>query len=176
VLRFCTAVLALGASSLSAQTPSKWCQYFPRGLDTIVNQHREAAAQSDISVTGDPFPSRLTLRYTGEGRPLTPDRRDFLGKYFRFLRQPERADLFAHELQFQADSGRTYWFPIQETMLPEFQAEVAPGDSSTLFLLWAGVYGPRGGSKDWVFLINEFTSSKSTTYWSGQLATCSHEN
>ena len=61
-------------------------------------------------------------------------------------------------------------------MLPEFQAEVAPGDSSTLFLLWAGVYGPRGGSKDWVFLINEFTSSKSTTYWSGQLATCSHEN
>lgn len=164
------------SGSLSAQSPSKWCEYIPRALEAIIAQHQRIAAQSDFSVTGDQFPSRLTFHYTGVVRRLGAERRDFLGKYFRFLQHPEKADLFTHELQFQGDSGRTYWFLIQEAMLPEFQAEVAPGDSSILFLLWSGVYGPRGGTKDWVFLINEFTSSKSGAYWRDQLATCGREN
>ena len=172
MFKLCAAVLVLSAGSLSAQAPSKWCQYRARSLDTIISQHRETAAQSDITVTGDQFPSRLKFRYSGVIRPLTPERRDFLTKYFRFLQHPEMVEMFAHELQFQADSGRTYWFPMQETMVSEFRAEVAPGDLSTLFLLWTGVYGPRGGSKDWVFVINEFTSPKSAVYWREQLASC----
>jgi len=160
------------AAPLAAQAPSKWCAYQVRAPDSIIAQHVESVRGSDISVSGQQFPSRLPFRFTGRTRSISEARRDFLKKYFVFLMRPGTDTLFQHELEMARDSAPTSWFPIQEATLEDFRAEVGPGDSTTLFLLWAGAFGAKGGPKEWIFLINEFTSIQSSRHWAEELATC----
>jgi hypothetical protein len=165
--------LLLPASApLAAQARSPWCRYQVRAPDSIIAQHVESVKGSDLVVTGHQFPSRMSFRFTGTTRPLSDARRDFLEKYFKAVNRPGGDTLFRHELHVTRDSARHYWFPIQEATLGDFRAEVAPGDSTTLFLLWAGAFGPKAGPKEWVFLINEFSSKQSAGHWAEELATC----
>ena len=159
--------------SLVAQS-SKWCDYQLRTPDSIIAQHgqSEDVRGSDFVATADPFPSRVSYHFTGAVRPIADQRRDFLQKYFIFRMLKGSDTLFQHELEMKSQGGSARWFPIQETMLQDFRAELTPGDSTTLFLLWAGAFGPKEKPKDWVFLINEFTSPRSRRFWADELATC----
>jgi len=164
-------VLAFGQAA--AQTPSKWCEYVPRSTKDIL-EHAHLGDSSDIDFSGGQFPSRITLRYTGNNRSLSPDRRGFLRDYSRVIGILGLDTLYRHEVEFALAADTTYWFPIQDATLKEFQAEVASGDTSTLFLLWAGSYRRPNAPRGYVFLINEFTSRRSADDWNVELATCSH--
>ena len=164
--------LVSAAPPLAAQSPSKWCAYQLRTPDSIIARHEESVRGSDFVASGNQFPSRMTFRFTGGVRLIGDQRRDFLQKYFVFRGLKGSDTLFQQELEMRGDGSTSYWFPIQATTFEDFKVEVPPGDSMTLFLLWAGAVGPKEKAKDWVFLINEFTSHKSRGFWAEQLATC----
>ena len=159
--------------SLSAQA-SKWCSYQLRTPDSIIAWHTESedVRGSDFIATADPFPSRGFYYFTGGVRPIADQRRDFLQKYFVFRKLKGSDSLFQREVEMKGRDGGSLWFPIQETMFEDFKSEVSPGDSTTLFLLWAGGVGPKDHAKDWIFLINEFTSARSRKFWADELASC----
>jgi|SRR5438477_5014756 len=166
------------ATSAAAQSTSKWCGYQLRTPGWIIANEAdtETVRTSDFIATADPFPSRVPVRFTGAVRSISDDRRLFLKNYFHFRNLQGSDTLLQHEIQAADRDGDTLWFPIQETMLGDFRSEVAPGDSTTLFLLWAGAFGPKNKVKDWVFLVNEFTSLRSRSYWIDELATCRAQN
>ncbi len=159
--------------ALSAQA-SKWCSYQLRAPDSIIAWHAQSedVRGSDFIATADPFPSRISYYFTGAVRPIPDQRRDFLQKYFVFRQRKGSDTLFQREVEMKGRDGRSLWFPIQEAMFEDFKSEVSPGDSTTLFLLWAGAFGPKEHPKDWIFLINEFTSARSRKFWADELASC----
>ena len=166
------------AGSAAAQATSKWCSYQLRTPGWIVANEAdtETVRTSDFIGSADPFPSQVPVRFTGGVRSIGNDRRQFLKEYFVFRNLQGSDTMFQHEIQAADREGETRWFPIQEALFGDFRTEVASSDSTTLFLLWAGAFGPKNQVKDWVFLVNEFTSSRSRSYWSGELATCRTQN
>src|SRR6266567_4653196 len=164
-----------------AQAPSKWCEYVSRSPKDIL-AHAHLGDSADVTMSGGQFPSRVTLRYTGNTRSLSADRQRFLHDYFnRVLAMPGTDTLFRHEVEFAQPSDSSLWLPIQETMLRDLQAEVRRSETSIVFLLWAGSYRrafyepgamAAGASQDYLFLVNEFTSAKTRDNWSSVLATC----
>lgn len=164
--------LTLLAAASPAQTRSRWCEYVPRALERIIAQHDSAARRASSIVSRDQFPTRANFRYTGNVRSIPPERTGFLAHYFEFMNRPWVAHVFQREVEFRDESGKTYWLPVEETTLGHFRGEVERGDRVSLFVLWAGAYGPIDGPKDWVFLVNEFTSAQSASYWTRQLASC----
>jgi len=168
-------VLALTASPLLSQSPSKWCVYAPRSPRAIITQHEHSdpIETANVAVSGDQFPSRVGARFTGNVRVMSDSTRNFLKAYERFLQRSGEDTLFQREVELTIDST-TYWLLIQEATLQDFRAEVAPRDTFTLFLLWAGAYGIPRMPKHWVFLLNEFSSATSTEFWARELATCGH--
>src|SRR6267143_4063336 len=164
-----------------AQTPSKWCDYKPRTVMEI-SAHAHVGDSADITMSGGQFPSRVTMRYTGNVRFLSLDQRRFLRDYFTKFFQMSGADtLFRHEVEFSSSGDSTLWLPIQETMFADFQSEMQRGDTSTLFLLWAGSYRPAfydstaaaaHAPREHVLLINEFTSGRTRDNWNLELGSC----
>ena len=60
---------------------------------------------------------------------------------------------------------------MQEVTVPQFTEEVQAGDLILVFVLWTGAYySPEGWQP--VFLINEFSSKETDTFWKAELATC----
>jgi hypothetical protein len=163
----------LAFAEVAAQTPSKWCEYVPRSTKDIL-EHAHLGDSADVDFSGGQFPSRVTLRYTGNTRSLSSERHRFLRDYSRVIGIVGLDTLFRHEVEFAPAADTSYWFPIQEATLKELQSELAPGDTSTLFLLWGGSYHRPSGPRGYVFLINEFTSRRSADEWKASLATCGH--
>ncbi len=162
----------LTSSEVTAQTPSQWCEYVVRSTKDLL-AHARLGDSANIGFSGGGFPSRVTLRHTGNTRAVSVARQAFLRKYFQVIDRVGLDTLFRHEVEF-ASADTSYWLPIQEATLADLRAEVAPGDTSTLFLLLAGSYGRPNGAHEYVFLINEFTSPKSADDWKSTLASCGH--
>ena len=170
----------LTLSVLAAQTPSKWCEYAPRSARDFI-AHTHLGDSADVDFSGGGFPSRVTLRYTGNSRPLSSDRQHFLRDYSRVIGKTGVDTLFQHEEEFVPKGDSSWWLPIQETMLRELRSELTPGDTSTVFLVWAGSYRrslydsatvAAHRSREYLLLINEFTSRQSADDWSAVLRTC----
>ena len=163
----------LAVATVAAQTPSKWCEYVPRSTKDIL-AHAHLGDSADVDFSGGQFPSRVTLRYTGNTRSLSSHRQRFLSDYSKAIGMVGMDTLFRHEVEFAPSADTSYWFPIQEATLKDLQSKLAPGDTSTLFLLWAGSYRRPTAPRGYVFLINEFTSRRSADGWNRALATCGH--
>ena len=147
-------------SGLRAQERSSWDDYIPRTFQSVIDQHAESARSTDFLFTGDNFPSRATVTYTGQKRTLPAKRAEFVVKYFKnVLHQPEHAALFKSEILVR-EGARELWVPIQESLLPSLSSEVAAGGQVTLFAIWLGAFR-QGKSVEWVFAINEFEASGS---------------
>lgn len=149
-----------------------WCRYQRIPPDTLMMLRYDTSTAYDSNVSGNQFPTRTTVQFTGRVRVIPAGRKEFLGGYARFFRRPDYDTLFHNEVELKRPNGIVLWVPIQTQMLPQFRSEVSPGDSTTVFLLWAGVDGRVSRPAAWVFLINEFTSRASREFWSQELASC----
>jgi hypothetical protein len=154
------ASVTCGLSGLRAQERSSWDDYIPRTLQSVIDQHAESARNTDSLYTGDNFPSRATVTYTGQKRALPAKRAEFLGTYFtKVLHQPQLAAYFKSEILVR-EGARELWVPIQESLLPSLSSEVAAGGQVTVLAIWLGAFR-QGKSVEWVFAINEFEASGS---------------
>jgi len=165
-------LVPLLTSHAVAQTRSRWCDYAARSLNEVM-VHAHLGDSSDIAMSGGQFPSRVAVRYTGQSRPVTPDLQQFLATYVKTLNYRAGADtLFRRELRFAQAADSSYWFLIQEVTFSQFRSEVQAGDTLTAFLLWAGSYLGPNRQRHYVFIVNEFSSPSSRSYWQAQLGSC----
>ena len=159
------------ASQLLAQNRSSWCDYVPRDLRQVM-EHAHLGDSGDITMSGGQFPSRVAVRYFGANRPAAPALKAFLAAYFRSKGRAGTDTLFHRELQFAQAGDSSYWFLIQERSFAAFQSEVQPGDTLSVFLLWLGSFAVPNRPRGYAFAVNEFTSAKSASQWTQELAGC----
>ena len=152
-------VFALFASHAPARGQSSWDTYKPRKLQDIVKQHSDSklieGENTNLIFTGDNFPSRVKVIYTGKTRKITEKRKEHIDGWVKsYGLKPEIAAMFETELLFIEDSVE-YWLPVQKQVIPYFEKELKAGETVTLFTVWIGAK-KISAQWDWIFLVNEF--------------------
>ena len=171
----CLLVILLAGWSLSAQ--SSWCAYHPGTLRAVIDEHQSSLAanlapghRNDI-ISADTRPTRATVMYIGEIRPLPSTDSSFLDGYFlRVVRDTAFRALFRREVRF-VEGRDTLWLPMQDSLIADLQGEVRPGGAMTVFARWLGARqdGPR---TRWFFTVNEFATPASQSHWDRVFAEC----
>jgi hypothetical protein len=141
---------------ISETMPSTWDRYQDRSLEeqislTGFSSQPEATMYFDF----DTFPSRVRVIYTGESRPISPQKQELLSLYIEMRGDdPSIVDFFQTEYRFLEGSSE-YWLPIQHPLIPYLEDELEVGDTATLFVILIGA-NAENGALDHVILINEF--------------------
>src|SRR6266576_2156889 len=127
---------------IGLQAQSGWERYVARPLWRIVQQHKATLAsepgQVVTAVSADQFPSVTSLCFTGGEREFDSETETFVTAYWlRVLRQPPPAKVAHRVFQF-ADDSMFYWIALQDTLLDSFRAEMKPGASARVWVVWLG--------------------------------------
>jgi len=168
-------VMLLAGWPLSAQ--SSWCAYKPGTLRAVIDEHQSSLAanlapghRNDI-ISADTRPTRATVMYVGEIRPLRSTDSSFLDGYFlRVVRDTAFRTLFHREVLF-VEGSDTLWLPTQDSLIADLQGEVRPGGAVTLFARWLAAR-QDGPSTRWLFTVNEFATPASQSAWDRVFAEC----
>jgi hypothetical protein len=172
--RFLLALLVLPAP-LAAQ--STWCEYRPDSVRGVIAAHASGLndslgpEQRAYVLALDRPGLLLSLVYTGERRPLLSESARFLDAFFLNAVRDTISRLYFTEAGRFRDEGSSYWFPIQDSLLPDLQREAAPGDTVFLFARWLGAW-QLGRTTEWVFVVNEFATPSSAAAWEEALKSC----
>ena len=175
------AVIAAFAASLpplSAQ--SSWCRYKPGSIGQLIAVNRGGINdslredQKNWIINNQFAGLRASVRYVGTTRRLSGNDSTFLDAYF-FRVAPDTAfrALF-HQEQAFVDGRDTLWLAVQDSLIPEMAEEARTGDSVTLFTSWLGGV-QQGPHVQWMFVVNEFGTSKSQAQWNDALTECAKE-
>lgn len=158
--------LALAAALLApAAAPGQgfdWDRYRPGTLAQVMEAHRELPADGTGGeprtwLTGENFPTRARVVFTGRARPLTPIKRAVIERWVADFRLPANVPDYFREEHLFLEEGVEHWLPVQAQVAEHFGKELRPGDAVDLFTIWIGARR-EGGSLEWVFLVNEFQS------------------
>jgi hypothetical protein len=134
-------------------------RYRPRTLAEIIRDHSDpkllGAGGKTVLLTGDTFPSKVRLIYTGESRKISPSTKQHLGLLVKsFGVAPETIAKYETELLFTEGEDR-HWLPVVKDLIPFFEKELKKGDEVILYAEWVGAQNV-GGAWEWVFIVNEF--------------------
>lgn len=162
------------SSSLFAQTD--WHTYPVRSIAELINQHSGKTSDSgDIIISGNPFPSKTTVIYTGKSRPVSQDTKNFISLWVATRNvPPENADMLVEEFLFK-EKNKEYWIPVLKTMTPVFRRELKEGDEIIVYYFFLGGYNlkkiqekdtsrkePKSVAEDkidWIFAVETFQKS-----------------
>jgi hypothetical protein len=156
-------------TEVQPQAKNSWEDYKPRTIQTIIDQHQNAHEISDpdpskpyFLLSGDSFPSQVTLVYLGQSREIRGRRKEVLKYWGRMLgdRAPANIeDLFGTEMLFQ-EGENPHWLAVQRPLVEHLRKEVKRGQSFNAFVMWMG--GVREQEKwEWLFAMNEFDAPPS---------------
>ncbi|HJT68798.1 MAG TPA: hypothetical protein VJ731_01290 [Terriglobales bacterium] len=163
-----TAVLCsvlVSNSTWAQNNDNHWDEYQPRTLASIIRMHDQDIHDLDLQsekkamlLTGDNFPSRTVLVYTGKSRPLLADKQKLLSAWRLMLKSeapPE--DEFKTEVLFR-EGKKPHWVAVQNVLLQDLPREVKPGQAVTGYIVWIGAIRTR---KDWrwLFALNDFAAN-----------------
>jgi hypothetical protein len=156
---FGASIFALGLFQIACFGQENWDTYKSRTLMEIIENHKSdlgnGGEQVSILLTGDSFPSRVSLRYTGKSRKVTRQRTEVISGWAKSQKvNAEIVALFERELLF-IEGPVEYWIPVQKQLIPYFQREVKEGEVINLFVIWIGARKEMDNI-EWVFLGNEF--------------------
>jgi hypothetical protein len=132
-------------------------RYKPRTLGEIIKAHSDSQLlkQSDVLLTGDTFPSRVKVVYTGSSRKITPARKQHLDMLVgSFKVDPKVISMYETEMLF-IEGTDEHWLPVQERLIPFFEKELKKGEALVLYAEWVGAK-KLGGKWEWIFIVNEF--------------------
>ncbi|HJU73077.1 MAG TPA: hypothetical protein VJ717_04975, partial [Gemmatimonadaceae bacterium] len=107
-------LLAAIAAPVNAQGGSPWDRYVPGRLQAVIDANAAAIAEnpgadSVLAISADDFPTQATLTYTGESRPLSPHKRDFLVKWLRSMgKDTALARQYSTEVHFR-EGTTSFW-------------------------------------------------------------------
>jgi hypothetical protein len=109
-------------------------------------------------LTGESFPSRTALVYTGKSRPLPADKQKLLSAWRQMLKsEAPPKDEFKTEVLFR-EGNKPHWIAVQNVLLQALQKEVKPAKTVPGYIVWIGAIRAR---KDWqwLFAMNEFIAN-----------------
>ncbi len=83
-------------------------------------------------------PFRMELVYTGEIRPIPPEKTEQIKGWLVGTHQdPAMAELFRREVK-ATENGTPYWLSVPEPVLLNLERQVHPGDPVGFYLDWIG--------------------------------------
>jgi hypothetical protein len=121
-------------------------RYRPSTIEAVIRDlptHRETVVMKEL-------PIRTQVTYTGEFRELPADSHHHIRVWADLMQVSDAPRLFTQELKV-SERETAYWFPVQEPLVPSMRAELRPGQTIEVFLLFIGL--ARGHH---MFLINAF--------------------
>lgn len=162
--------------TLQINAQDDWHTYPVRSIEEIVSLNPpESGKNSEIIISGNPFPSKTTAVYLGKRRKIDELTRDFIKIWTQTRNVPaENADLLAEEMLFKAN-GKEYWIPVITRVSPFFDKQIKEGEEITIYYFFLGGFNPKKlnekrtvkleskeGLKDetnWIFAVETFAKS-----------------
>ena len=134
-------------------------RYRPRTLTEIIREHSDPVIlqknEGSMILTGDTFPSKVRVIYTGESRNISPSKKQHLDMLVTSFNVAQKViDGYATEMLFMEGEDE-HWLPLQAGLHPFFQKEVKKGEAVVLYAEWVGAK-KTGGKWEWVFIVQEF--------------------
>ena len=148
-------LLALSSSTLAQGFP--WDIFKPRTLKEVTSiTSKEVKGDDSMFMAQDQLESKVEVVFTGQSRPLSGGRKDFIRMWFGMLRseQKDKANLYELEYLYKEGSDE-YWLPTSKPITKYFDKELKPGDKMDLYLISIGSYLNKN-SVDCVLLVEEF--------------------
>jgi hypothetical protein len=134
---------------------SKWDKYQPRTIQSIIDAHNEYLADTDIFLSAESFPSRVTLIFLGKTRPLQDNHAKLVEYWKKMLRiNDDLVNVFGTEMLFR-EGDKELWIAVQKPLLDPLPKEVAVGKPFTAYIIWMGAIKDRS-HWEWLFAMNEF--------------------
>jgi len=151
-------VLALGKDTT-------WCRYQPGTVASIQDSVRGYRLPPGFHVAEDQFPTLALVRFGGLARATEPQVRHFGNMFDLQVRHlPDSLDLLQRELNF-VEAQDTIWLPVEESLIREFSAEVASGDTVTVFVAYLGTIAFDDSTQQRVLVVSEFESHMPGKRW-----------
>jgi hypothetical protein len=134
-------------------------RYRPRTLLEIIREHSDPKIlqknDGSMILTGDTFPSKVRVIYTGESRKISQSKKQHLDMLVKsFNVDPKVIDQYGTELLFMEGEDE-HWLPVQARLHSFFQTEMKKGEEAILYAEWVGAK-KVGGKWEWVFIVQEF--------------------
>ncbi|MBA2731466.1 MAG: hypothetical protein H0U54_01100 [Acidobacteria bacterium] len=134
-------------------------RYRPRTFIEIIREHTDPKIlgknEGSMILTGDTFPSKVKVIYTGESRKIASARKQHLDMLVTsFNVDPKVVDLYGMEMLF-IEGGDEHWLPVQKRLIPFFEKELKKGEEVILYAEWVGAK-KIGGKWEWIFIVQEF--------------------
>ena len=128
-----------------------------------INEQEEAenikrfADQTQFVFRGTRLPSVVSLKYTGESRVLSADRKKFIELWATsYYRNPGYANLYTAEYLFK-DGNEDHWLPAQKDVAKYFATELKIGEPVDLYIISpGGLRAINKGKTLWIFLVEQF--------------------
>lgn len=156
-MRKLAAVALLGVLAFAsvARAQGDFDTYPIRRLAALVQEHdKPENAKIDFVVSADPFPSKTGAFVTGERRPLSKEKKEFIKLWFTTRNLPaDRADQIANEYRF-TEGETDYWLPVLKQLEPFIDKELKKDDAVVLYYFFMGGYSKT--AREWVFVVEEF--------------------
>lgn len=139
-------------------------RYVPRTLREIIISHSDPKTldKANMLMTGDTFPSRVKVTYSGSARKVLPPKKlhlDMLTEAFKV--DPKVISRYETEMLF-LEGTEEHWLPVQKDLIPFFEKELTKGEEVVLYAEWVGAK-KTDDKWDWIFLVNEFQKLKKRT-------------
>jgi hypothetical protein len=134
-------------------------RYRPRTISEIIRAHFEPKVldkkEGSMILTGDTFPSKVKVIYTGKSRQVSAARKQHLDMLVTsFSVDPKVIEKYETELLF-TEGDDQYWLPVQKALIPFFEKEVKVGGDVIIYAEWVGAKKIEG-QWNWIFMVNEF--------------------
>lgn len=178
-LYFSTILIILVLSS-NFLAQNDWDTYPVRSIADLIRQHSgEDSSKGDIIISGNPFPSKTSVTYTGKSRPISQDTKNFINLWVQTRNVPaENAEKLVEEFLFK-EKNKEYWLPVLKKMAPIFREELKEGDEIIIYYFFLGGYNlkkiqeknssrkePKSTAEDkvdWIFAVETFQKSSYKT-------------
>lgn len=134
-------------------------RYRPRTLSEIIREHSDPKIlqknEGSMILTGDTFPSKVRVIFTGESRKVNSAKKQHLDMLVTsFNVDPKVIERYGTEMLFM-EGNDEHWLPVQAGLIPFFEKEIKKGEEVILYAEWVGA--KKVNSKwEWVFIVQEF--------------------
>jgi hypothetical protein len=157
------AIIALAGTPAFAQGFPREI-FKPRTLAEVIGITTKAVRPDDsMFLATNQLESKVDVTYTGQSRPITDARRNFICIWAKMLSHPGTSSgdtidyyvsLFDHEYLYKVGDTE-YWLATSKPITKYFDKELKPGDKMTLYLISIGAYRTKDGI-DSVLLVEEY--------------------
>lgn len=137
---------------------------FSEIIENLWSNEDNTPRQNTLNFTLKNYGYLLLVKYLGENRKVSNEKKEFLDYFFKTIGIYEKAkDLYTHEVLVETDAGKS-WLPIQNELFDYWIKELKNGD---LALIYIRAYGSLGNDPEnkWIFPINSFNSGYYDGLW-----------